>query len=99
MDTTEIKKILIKRGYQEKLAEVVAKELMTIDNRLVKPLSIWLEKGEESEVVIDDVSLKKLMFEKKMKYPAALLTMDWMYKEPEVAIPIVLQKEFVLNKK
>ena len=35
---------------------------------------------------VGEFSLKKLQEERRMNYPAALLTLDWLIKEPEAAL-------------
>ena len=89
--------VLLERGYQKIIAEKVVEALMDVSSILENPLNVWLETGEESEVVIDGFSLKKLMTEKNMKYPAALLSMDWLIKEPDIAIPIMSKHYHILE--
>ena len=86
MKAIEIKDILIQRGYNENSAELVANDLVKIDSNLVEALDKWLTEEKETEVECQGVSLKGIMQQYKMKYPAALLSIDWIYKEPEVAL-------------
>lgn len=91
MTTSEIKNVLVERGYDDSHAELVAKELGFIDSQLEKPLNQWLENNEETEVVIEGVSLMELMQNNELEYPAALLSIDWIYKEPNVALSVLKQ--------
>ena len=81
-----IKQILITRGYNEKQAIATAKELLTIDEMLKGAFSLWMDKDEETDFTIEGVCMSNLKAKFKMTYPAALLTMDWIVKEPEKAI-------------
>lgn len=87
MEKDCIYNILLKRGYDEISARLVAAEL----TMLHKPLDIYLEKWvhDESNIIDYDAngySVKQLMEERGMNYPAALLTMDWLINEPTVAM-------------
>ena len=81
-----IKQKLMERGYNEKQAIVTAKELLTIDEMLKGAISLWMDKDEETDFTIEGVCLLNLKAKFKMTYPAVLLTMDWVIKEPEKAI-------------
>lgn len=81
-----INDILVKRGYATKQAVTVASELEKIDLQLQKGLQTWLTEGKETDYTIGGVKLSKLKQKFDMTYPAALLTMDWLIKEPELAI-------------
>lgn len=89
METDEIKEVLIQRGYNKTDAELMARELVLIDSHLNEPLELWLELKEESEVEVKGISLKKLMQRNKLTYPAALLSVDWIYKEPDIALSVL----------
>lgn len=81
----EIKNILINRGYPERQAISVASDLMDIDSQLTDGLSHWLENETETEYTIEGFKLSELKHKFDMTYPAALLTMDWLIKDPEKA--------------
>lgn len=89
MNAIEIKEILVQRGYNENRAELVARELINIDAELIDPLNKWLDDGKETEVEYEGVSLMHLMRQSKLTYPAALLSIDWIYKDAETALPIL----------
>ena len=81
-----IKQKLMERGYNEKQAIVASKELLGLDERLKGAFSLWMDKDKETDFTIEGVCLLNLKAKFKMTYPAALLTMDWVIKEPEKAI-------------
>ncbi len=82
----DIKKILIARGYPEGAASQVAPKLAKLSGNLKEAASAWLETGAEPEVSSNGYSTKSLMKRfSGMTYPAALLTIDWLEREPEKA--------------
>lgn len=81
-----ISNILQKRGYSEKQSARIAAELQDINDSLKSHLNKWLVSEEESDYHAEGFSLLELKRKFKMTYPAALLTMDWLIKEPENAI-------------
>lgn len=82
----EIKNILISRGYTEKQALAIAPELLQIDNSLQKGFRYWLVSEEETDYIVEGVKLSELKHKFDLTYPAALLTIDWLIKEPERAV-------------
>ena len=77
---------LIERGYQEESAKTVLDDLLHLSEPLAKMLNNWLDdENKQSDYTIDEFSITRLQKERGMKYPAALLTMDWLVKEPEDA--------------
>ena len=81
-----IKSILVKRGYTEKQACSVSSDLLKIDDKLKNGFSEWLANNKETDYTIEGIKLSELKQKFDMTYPAALLTMDWIIKEPELAI-------------
>lgn len=80
-----IQDILIERGYPEKQAVSVASDLQEIDSTLRAGLQSWLADQTETDYLIEGFLLSELKRKFDMTYPAALLTMDWLIKEPELA--------------
>lgn len=89
MKTTEIVDILVKKGYNENHAKLVAENLVGIEQCLLEPLNKWLIDDVETEVEYQGISINKLMKQNKLKYPAAILTIDWIYKDPKKALSIL----------
>lgn len=81
----QIKDVLMQQGYTAKQAETVASELTKIDNSLLDGLQAWISSEKETDYTIEGITLSDLKQTFKMSYPAALLTMDWLIKEPELA--------------
>lgn len=82
----KIKEVLLERGYTDKQVNAVIYDLMIIDESLKKGFSLWLESEKETDYTIQGIALSELRNKFGMTYPAALLTMDWLIKEPEKAI-------------
>lgn len=81
-----IKKILIERGYPENAATVVSQKLSNLSGQLREAASSWLDSGSEPVVSSHGYSTKSLMERfAGMKYPAALLTIDWLERDPDKA--------------
>ena len=87
MDKIEIQEILMQRGYTQRNASLVAEEMVNIVPQLQQYLESWLmDKSYNENYEVGKYSLKRLQEERRMNYPAALLTMDWLIKEPEAAL-------------
>ena len=85
MNLENIKEVLLAHQYPEKQAVSVALELMQIDERLMSALNNWIINGFEQDYNVEEFTLLGLKDKFKMTYPAALLTIDWIIKEPDAA--------------
>lgn len=82
--------ILIKRGYPAPAAKTVAEKLEKLTGENKKAASEWLESGQEPLIASHGYSTASLMKKyPRMTYPAALLTIDWLDREPEKAKPVI----------
>jgi len=82
----KIKQMLLERGYAGKQVNTVINDLMAMDESLKEGFSLWIETEKETDCTIKGITLSELKKKFGMTYPAALLTMDWIIKEPEKAI-------------
>lgn len=90
MTVLEIKSILLDRGeYNDAQAKKVAEELSCIDKSLRSALDKWLATGETEYKEAEGISTELLYEKLEMIYPAALLTIDWLIKEPTIALPAI----------
>lgn len=81
-----INNILINRGYPENAAIMVSQKLSQLSGQLREAVSSWLDSGSEPVVSSHGYSTKSLMERfPGMKYPAALLTIGWLERDPEKA--------------
>lgn len=76
---------LISAGYPEKAAKSTALELTQIDDSLNNALASWIENNSETDMTVEGLTLSELQAKHKMSYPAALLTIDWLIKDPQTA--------------
>ena len=82
----DIKSILIERGYPEKIAASTAVNLSKLTGRLADALKVWLDETKMPEMESHGYTTTSLMEKfRGMTYPAALLTIDWLERDPELA--------------
>lgn len=89
MNKEEIKEILLKRGYSQPGAESASSDLITINKALQPYLDDWLYNGIESDYSIDEFSIIGIMQKYGLRYPAALLSINWILNDPQTAIPAI----------
>ncbi|MDE6783175.1 MAG: hypothetical protein K2J17_05580 [Paramuribaculum sp.] len=78
-----ITRILIERGYPEKIACQTAERMERMAPELKEALAVWLENEECPIVGAEGYTTADLMKRTPgMTYPAALLTLDWLKREP-----------------
>lgn len=86
MTTAEIANLLVQRGYTEHNAALVAQEIPNLHPSLMPLWEQWVARPEScGDYAAEGYSVKGLMEQHRMTYPAALLTIDWLLKEPENA--------------
>ena len=74
-----IKEILVqKEGYSPRSAESTANDLESIkDSEIYQALIRWIESGKKTNVARGSFSCRQLIADLGMKYPAALIFLDW----------------------
>lgn len=85
MKREDIIQSLIKNRYPNNVIDGVADELMSIDKKLIPLLLKWVEDNTETDYAVEGFTLLELKDVYKMSYPAALLSIDWLIKEPHIA--------------
>ncbi|NDV59086.1 hypothetical protein [Bacteroides sp. 519] len=79
--------ILTARGYTEKQAKILGESLSKIDASLKNGLDKWLEDVSiEKDFSIHGITLSEIKKKFNMTYIAALLSMDWVIREPDRAV-------------
>jgi hypothetical protein len=87
MEKDYIYNVLLGRGYDEKSAQLVAVDLIDLSQPLDAYLAKWMQdESDMQDYSLHGYSIKQLMEERNMTYPAALLTLDWVMKEPDAAV-------------
>ena len=72
-------------AYSDYVAEVTANDLLNIQPQLQPALQAWLDSRSFTNIEVQGFSINQLM-ERKYAFPSALISMDWLLTEPEVAI-------------
>lgn len=86
MEKNEIVELLVKRGYSENNAKLVAQEVLTLHPSLIPLWEHWVNDPSVcDDFEAEGYSIRYFMEKQRMAYPAALLTIDWFLKEPEEA--------------
>ena len=70
--------------YSEYVAEVTANDLLNIQPQLQSALKAWLDTHAITNVEIEGFSVKQFM-ERGYTFPSALISLDWLLTEPDVA--------------
>ncbi len=71
--------------YCDYVAKTTAEDLVNLHPRLKPALDDWVKDRKTVDITIESFSTLALMAEKGFTYPAALIAMDWLLKEPETA--------------
>lgn len=89
MKKENIKNILIERGYSTVGAETASADLVNVSDSLKPLLENWLSEGTETDFESHGLTIKGLMSKFGMKFPAALLSIDWVIRDPKTAISVI----------
>lgn len=85
MNTNDIIKLLMQQDYTQKEAIITAQELSELSPQLKSLFCQWVENGSEGDYTAEEFTLLGLKQKFDMTYPAALLTIDWLLKDPQMA--------------
>lgn len=73
-------------GCPEERAIVIEKRLNEIQEELKPMLTQWLENGTIDEtIIIEGYSVADFMKDYEMEFTGAILTLDWLIREPQKA--------------
>ena len=87
MEEKTIINILEQRGYDSHSAKLVVGELLQLSNPLNSMFGDWMsDESNMKDYSTNGFSIYQLMKERNMTYPAALLTIDWLLKDPKNAL-------------
>ena len=82
----DIWKVPFSLVFDEEQAKIAMEKLYKISSSLTQGLNEWANNGNEMDYTIEGIKLSELKLQYKLTYPAALLTMDWLIREPEKAL-------------
>ena len=90
-DKKAIESVLITREkYADNKAQAVADDLMQLHQSLIPLFEKWFNnQNDQEDFLAEGLSLKVLCNKLKMNYAAALLTMDWVIKDPAAAVSAI----------
>ena len=75
--------LIAKEGYSQRSAEITANDLCCItDDEIHTALVKWVTTGEHPNIFEGDFDCKSLLTSFGMKYPAALIFIDWYRSNP-----------------
>ena len=86
-----IKNTLIEMGYEQDLATHFALKLSSVQKELEPCRDNWLKTQKETDYEVDEFSISFFMDVFQMSYPAALVTVDWLIRDPEKAKKAIKQ--------
>lgn len=89
MKQKEIIQSLLEKGYNGIQAKRLSVSLAKLSPSLLERFFIWTKTGEEKDFESHGLSIKGLMSKYGLKYPAALLSMDWVERDPETAVKAI----------
>ena len=76
-------------GYTLLEAQIVSKRLSLADADVKEAAIEWIEKGILSSLTVEGWSIERLETEFGMNYLAAILTIDWLRKDPQAALAAI----------
>lgn len=80
------KTIMERTGFDEAAAELMEKDLSAVCDQLKPLVQNWLETGaEDDDTMYEGYSLNSLKKAYDMYFTGAVLTLDWLIREPEKA--------------
>lgn len=83
-------KIMERLNCDEKTAERLAVKLSAISDKLKPILDAWLESAIESnDTEFNGYSINSLMKKDGVKFTGALLTLDWLIRDPKKAAAVI----------
>ena len=86
MNKYTLEKILVEElQYSNCEASITANDLMQLQPPLIPAAERWEKDRAETDISIMGFSAKQLMKSKHFTYPAALIALDWLLTEPEIA--------------
>lgn len=72
-------------GYPPAGAQLLVNKLEACSPAVKEALALWWNTGQVSDLEVEGYTMARLMSEHSMKPIAALLTLDWLSREPEKA--------------
>jgi hypothetical protein len=90
--TDLVSRLVSEFGYSPYAAAVTAKELVTAHPRVQEAFYHWWRTGKVTDLEVEGYNVRRLANERGMNPIAALLTLDWLLKEPKAALESLARK-------
>ena len=90
MNTTALINYLESHGIDNAYSHEMAKKIENSDKKIYNAILDYIEKGLEPTISVEDYSCKQLTQKFGMSVIAALLTLDWLLREPTEAKRAIL---------
>lgn len=85
MERTEIIRILKEEGYPDFILEKTVNKIEAFNPDIATVFSEFCVKGTIPDIEVEGYNYKSLVEEFGMKPVGALITLDWLIREPEIA--------------
>lgn len=87
---------LTAEGYPSAQAPGVAERLLALPEPFSDAFLLWMDSGELAQVESDGYSLRSLVEGHGVKMPGAILTLDWLRRDPEAARQTIHRRDRVI---
>ena len=84
-DQKSIQRLIEEFGYTISSAKMIWTKINEISPDLFIAFMNWWENGEQPDVIVEGISYKVLVTEYSMNPIAAILTLDWVKRDPKTA--------------
>lgn len=82
----KIAQILVKElNYSDHVAALTAGDLVAVQPQLQPALKTWLDTRSITNAEVGQFSIKLFMEQRGYTFPSALISLDWLLTEPEIA--------------
>jgi len=90
METKVLVNYLESHGIDSVYSHEMAQKIEKANKKIYNAVIDYIEKGIEPTISVEGYSCKQLMQQFNMSVIAALLTLDWLLREPELAKQAIL---------
>ena len=90
METKVLVNYLENHGIDSVYSHEMAQKIEKANKKIYNAVIDYIEKGIEPTISVEGYSCKQLMQQFNMSVIAALLTLDWLLREPELAKQAIL---------
>ena len=85
MDKQSLEKLLVECGYPAHMIEGTAKKIMNFQPRVAQAFQVWHAGEQCPDITVEGYSFADLTGHYGMKPIGALITLDWLLRDPQSA--------------